>query len=76
MASPRVVFPNKILPYLLLTPQIAVIGVGEKNRYGHPTPAALSRLRAVGSKIYRTDQEGTIRLSVGGGRVAVGAIKN
>ena len=41
-------------------PTYAVISVGEGNKYGHPTDAALSRLRDVGAAVYRTDELGTI----------------
>ena len=41
-------------------PQEAIISVGRKNPYGHPTPACLHRIEAQNSKIRRTDLEGTI----------------
>lgn len=41
-------------------PTYAIISVGEGNSYGHPTEEALSRLRAVGAKILRTDELSTI----------------
>lgn len=41
-----------------VAPQIAVIQVGAKNRYGHPAPETLARLKGVG--IFRTDQAGDI----------------
>ena len=53
------------------TPLISVIEVGQKNRYGHPTEAALNRLKAIGSAIYRTDQNGTVQLRIKGGKIAV-----
>lgn len=37
-------------------PKIAVISVG-KNPWGHPTQEVLARLKSVGAKILRTDQE-------------------
>ena len=43
-------------------PKLAVISVGANNRYGHPAPEILERLRAVGAKIRRTDLEGEIEL--------------
>ena len=49
-----------------ITPETAIISVGE-NSYGHPTPEAMLRLDAVGAKIYRTDESGTIRITVHGG---------
>lgn len=44
-----------------VNPKISVIEVG-KNTYGHPTGAALGRLADIGSKIFRTDLGGTIKL--------------
>lgn len=41
-------------------PAIAVISVGAKNRYGHPTQETLERLSVVGATIKRTDNEGAI----------------
>ena len=49
-----------------VTPETAVISVGD-NRYGHPTEAALRRLQAAGVSIWRTDQQGSIRITVNGG---------
>lgn len=43
-----------------VSPQYAVISVGEKNDYGHPSELTLNRLKAVGAVIYRTDLYGTI----------------
>lgn len=45
----------------IVNPKVAIIEVG-KNNYGHPTKAALSRLANVGSMIFRTDQDKTIKL--------------
>ena len=41
-------------------PKLALISVGEGNRYGHPDPQVLERLVAYGCEIRRTDLEGTI----------------
>lgn len=41
-------------------PEYSVISVGSDNAYGHPVEAVLARLQAVGSSIYRTDEQGTI----------------
>jgi competence protein ComEC len=46
-----------------LQPEDAVISVGAKNRYGHPAPEALARLRAHGVAVFRTDELGTITFS-------------
>lgn len=48
-------FLNKV------SPKISAIGVG-KNSYGHPTKEVLSRLANVGSLVFRTDQDGTIKV--------------
>jgi len=43
-----------------LTPRAAIVSVGAHNRYGHPAPETLTRLRAHHADIWRTDQDGTI----------------
>ena len=43
-----------------VSPEVAVISVGEGNSYGHPHADTLSILNKVGAKIYRTDEQGTI----------------
>ena len=49
-----------------VSPETAVISVGD-NRYGHPTEETLRRLQAAGASIWRTDQQGSIRITVNGG---------
>lgn len=44
-------------------PKNVVIGVGE-NSYGHPTNQALTLYRVVGANTYRTDQNGTVTITV------------
>ena len=43
-------------------PSVAVISVGAANRFGHPVPEILERLReAIGEDaIFRTDRDGTV----------------
>ena len=43
-------------------PELAIISVGENNRFGHPAEEMLRELRRVGAKVMRTDQEGAITL--------------
>lgn len=45
-----------------LRPLIGVIEVGAKNRYGHPTKEALDLLNSLGTKVFRTDQDGTVEV--------------
>lgn len=47
-----------------ITPDNAVISVGD-NRYGHPAEETLRRLQAVGATVWRTDQQGSIRIIIG-----------
>jgi competence protein ComEC len=52
-------------------PQVAVIEVGARNSYGHPTPATLAALGAAVALVRRTDRDGTVRITVRGGRMQV-----
>jgi competence protein ComEC len=61
------------LPALLrrLRPAVAAIEVGKNNVYGHPKPSTLAALHGAVSHVYRTDQDGTIKLTVRSGRMSV-----
>lgn len=41
-------------------PEIAIISSGENNRYGHPDPIVVERLEKSGTKVLRTDINGSI----------------
>jgi competence protein ComEC len=43
-------------------PSIALISVGEHNRYNHPGEDTLRRLDRHGAKVYRTDTQGALRI--------------
>jgi hypothetical protein len=45
-------------------PEIAVIQVGADNPYGHPTPETLDRLHRAGAKVFRTDEDGDIIVTI------------
>ena len=47
-----------------VSPKIAVIGVGENNKFGHPNDEIISRLENSGAKIFRTDQMGEIIIKI------------
>jgi len=47
-------------------PEISVISVGINNTYGHPKKTTLDKLNALGTSIYRTDQNGTITITCDG----------
>lgn len=46
-----------------LKPETAIISVGS-NSYGHPAPETLRRLKCAGCKIYRTDLQGDVHITV------------
>ncbi len=41
-------------------PRTAIISVGRKNRFGHPSPGTLGRLDRNGIALVRTDEEGAV----------------
>lgn len=43
-----------------VTPEVAVISVGENNTYRHPHPDAVERLEGIGAVVYRTDRHGNV----------------
>ena len=45
-----------------VNPKYSVISVGKNNRYGHPNDVILDNLE--GSRIYRTDQDGSIMFEI------------
>ncbi len=53
-------FINKV------NPQYAIIQVGTNNKYDHPTKTALDKLKEKNIKVYRTDLNGTIKLTSDG----------
>ncbi len=57
-------FIKTALPYLSL------ISCGLKNKFGHPSPEVLNRLKEVNSKILRTDEEGGILLQSDGIKIS------
>lgn len=48
----------------IVNPQIAVIGVGKNNKFGHPNDGVLQRLNALNCNIFRTDFNGEISIEV------------
>ena len=47
-----------------VNPKIALIGVGENNKFGHPNGDVLQRLNDINCTIYRTDKMGEIEIRV------------
>ena len=54
-----------------LKPKIALIGVGENNRYGHPTDEALEILADVGCMVLRSDRDGGVSLEARKGEIVL-----
>lgn len=48
----------------LANPSLAVISVGKRNQYGHPSKGVLDTLQALGIKVRRTDEEGSIEIKL------------
>jgi competence protein ComEC len=44
-------------------PRLAVVSVGTRNPFGHPSPAVLARLTAAGATVYRTDYDGAVEIT-------------
>lgn len=53
-------FLNKVRP------EIGLISVGKNNRYRHPSPEVIARLERLGTRVFRTDLEGEIRVRFDG----------
>jgi competence protein ComEC len=47
-------------------PRCAIISVGRRNLFGHPSPSTLQTLQRAGAKIYRTDEDGAITITSDG----------
>jgi competence protein ComEC len=52
-------------------PEIAVLSVGERNRYGHPHAEVLARYARRGVALYRTDRDGAVAVTSDGRNVWV-----
>ena len=54
-----------------VSPEVAVISVGENNSYGHPTSETLENLNKYGIKVLRTDERGDIKIVSDGEAIKV-----
>jgi competence protein ComEC len=52
-------------------PRLAVISVGARNPFRHPTADTLARLERAAAKLYRTDRDGAIVLETDGATLSV-----
>jgi len=56
-------------------PQIGVYSAGAGNSYGHPHPQTIANLKAVGTEIHGTDQEGSVVITTDGNTYQVTSSK-
>jgi competence protein ComEC len=54
-----------------VSPEYAVIQVGERNRFGHPAQETLDALLYTGAEIFRTDRDGAVMFSTDGRQITV-----
>lgn len=63
---------SSIQPFIdTVDPDHAVITCGVDNRYGHPSPIVLDRLKTANIDIHRTDTEGTIVITSDGEKIEI-----
>ncbi|MCI0345277.1 MAG: competence protein ComEC family protein [Chloroflexi bacterium] len=54
-------------------PRVTIVSAGTRNPYGHPAPATIARLEATGARVYRTDRNGSVEVSLEASQVTVRA---
>ena len=52
-----------------VAPRLALVGVGRRNRFGHPGPEVVARLASAGAKVFRTDRNGDVSVLFASGRI-------
>jgi competence protein ComEC len=55
----------------VVRPSVAVISAGADNPYGHPAKTTLQHIRDTGAEVLRTDTDGSVEITIGGGRMTV-----
>ena len=55
-------YSNSLETMQVLSPEVAVVSCGKKNRYGHPSLIAIQNIQAVGAEIYYTMDSGQITI--------------
>ena len=54
-----------------VAPAVAVMSLGEGNKFRHPAPEIVARYAAHGARVLRTDHTGAVRVRIDGTRMAV-----
>ena len=52
-------------------PEIVVVSAGLNNRYGHPHKKTMERVKSIGARVFRTDQQGNLRFISDGEQIVV-----
>ena len=58
-----------------VNPSYAIISVGTGNSYGHPNNSTIQALENLNTKIYRTDENGTIIMTTDGTNITFQTIQ-
>jgi competence protein ComEC len=56
-----------------VAPRMAVLSLGSWNRFGFPGAGVVERLEASGARVYRTDRDGAVSVTLARGRIEVRA---
>ena len=59
----------------IVKPKTAVISVGKDNAFGHPSLRAIKRLEKLGAKVYRTDNNGWVKIISDGANLSIETAK-
>ena len=54
-----------------IKPKYAIIGVGEDNKFGHPSDNTIQNLEKANIRIYRTDKMGEIEIKTNGKEIKI-----
>lgn len=52
-------------------PKYAIIGVGKKNKFGHPSNTTIQNLKLLNIEIYRTDEMGEIAITINDKKIRI-----
>jgi competence protein ComEC len=52
-------------------PKFAVISVGAKNKFGHPSQGTINRLEKMNAQVFRTDKDGDVKILSDGEKVEI-----